>query len=143
MRGITRTIKRRVGDFVLELGSDGVRMRRFGCAKDGAQQASFPELAKLLGVQSAKNRVESFDHPVGAWQPAAGDPVWLDPNVTGYSRGVVISILPAAPEPMFLVRMARGKTRAFERKNLRPAPARRKDNEPLPLEQIAAGQNSA
>lgn len=126
MRELTKPVTRRIGNFVVTLCEYGVSIRRYRHAKDGAAKITFRQLIDLAGADPLPKRAVAFDYAVQpGWMPKAGDDVFLNPSKTGLARGTVISVIPAVPEPCFLVRMARGRTKIFERCDLRPAPKRK------------------
>ena len=126
MRELTRSITRRLGKFVVTLCEYGVSVRRYRHAKDKAVKVAWKQLIDLVGADPLPKRGEAFNYAVQpGWMPKAGDDVFLNPSKTGLAHGTVIIVIPAVPEPCFLVRVARGKTKIFERLDLRPAPKRK------------------
>lgn len=126
MRNLTRPITRKIGKFVVTLCESGVKIRRYRHSTTHTHDVSFQQLIDLLGADPPPKRSVAFDLPVKpGWLPKAGDDVYLNRDKTGLARGTVISVINAVPEPCFLVRVARGRTKIFERCDLRPAPKRK------------------
>ena len=140
MRELKRPITRRIGKYVVTLCAEGVSIREYRHAKHSAAQVTIQELLSLAGADRPPRRQDAFRTPAPrGWIPRGGDRVYLDPAKTGLASGVIISVIQAVPELLFLVRVCRGKTRMFALTELRPAPARKVREQPQNGRLLALG----
>lgn len=132
MRELTKTIKRKVGsagsesgEIAVTINSAGISIRPFRARQGKVRSVTWADLIAWLSAKPAANRFKAFEQPLPkAWVPAGGDDVYIDPNKSRYSRGIVISTMPAVPEPYFAVQVAGGGSVVVCRTHLRPAPKR-------------------
>lgn len=128
MRQLTRNITRRIGKAVLTLTPEGLVVRRFRGRHASEKLIPYDALMDLLGADFAVNRHEAFKRPRPAgWQPKGGDTVYISKDASSRARGVVVSTIPAVPDPMYCVLMNGGKTSVFGLNELRPARAVKKN----------------
>ena len=124
MRELARNITRRIGNTVCTLTPEGIVVRRFRRKRaTGERLIGWAEMLAMSGADPLPTRDEAFLYELPPdWLPEAGDPVYLNRDRTGLTRGTVVHVIPAVPEVQFLVRMPRGGEQLFERRDLRPAP---------------------
>jgi hypothetical protein len=123
MRELKRNITRRIGTAVVSLTADGLVVRRFRGRHASEKLIPYAALMDMLGADFANNRNEAFKRPrPKGWQPRGGDAVYIRRQAHSRARGVVVSTIPAVPDPMYSVLMAGGKASIFDINDLRPAP---------------------
>lgn len=100
IRPLQRKVRRRVGNLVVSLTEDGLRLRRYR-SREGIT-IPWGELAQRF-AQPARTRREAFARPLPrGWTPAAGSFVWVRGRRFAAAR--VLRVLPGFPDP--LVRIA-------------------------------------
>jgi hypothetical protein len=121
---INRTSRRRVGKFTVSITPEGIEIRKFR-GKSPARAITWEELVKVIGADAPRSRAEAFARrPEPGWVPVVGDVVYL-PHSYRRSRGRVVNVIPAVPEPMFTVLVGEHQF-ILERDNLRPCRERAK-----------------
>ncbi len=126
MRHLKKTITRRIDNLVVSLTPEGIVLRKFRKrAKQNAKLVTWDDLAQAAGANLRSSRREAFlAPPMPGWIPKPLEPVYLDWRHHKPSRGVVIHVHPALPEPMLTVELKSGKSRLVPLSDLRPAPHR-------------------
>ena len=144
---LSKPVRRRVGDLVVTIEADGIRLRRPGRRRSVLIPWKFCEEQFgdfLSGAQQTCRRAFQRPPPHG-WCPRPGDRVFVG-RVPGtlcglVSRGLVIRVIEAVPEPMIRVQLRYGRATTEEMLQLaetRPlspalwplAPDTHKENQP-------------
>jgi hypothetical protein len=119
-----KAIHRRVGDLMLDISEFGVVLRK--SHQNGEVYWTWEELAERL--DRPRGRSEAFQRPLPrGWLPAVGEDVYVR-ALSGYlsncvSRGLVLAVATAVPEPLVRVRLRYGRGKSEDQytlSNLRP-----------------------